>query len=96
MTITTSLVLYAVCWFMTFLIILPLRLKTQGEAGEVVPGTPRSAPADPQIARRAKITTGIAAVLWAVLTAVILSGAITIRDLDVFDRMGVEPAAAGV
>lgn len=49
MGITSALVLFAVVWFMTFFVVLPLRLTTQGEAGEVVPGTHKSAPADAQI-----------------------------------------------
>ena len=90
MTITAAIVLYSICWFMTFLIVLPLRLVTQADAGEVVPGTHRSAPADVQIGKRARITTVVATVLWAVLTAIILSGAISIRDLEMLQRFGPE------
>ena len=49
MGITSAIVLFAVIWFMLFLIILPLGLQTQSEAGEVVPGTHGSAPANVQI-----------------------------------------------
>jgi predicted secreted protein len=49
MGITSALVLLAVVWFMVFFVVLPLRLTTQGEAGDVVPGTHKSAPADPQL-----------------------------------------------
>lgn len=87
MGITSAIVLFAVVWFMTFFIVLPLRLRTQGEAGEVVPGTHKSAPADAQVGRKARITTYWAVPIWAVLTFVILSGWITVRDLDWFDRM---------
>lgn len=88
MSITSAIVLFAVIWFLLFLIILPLRLTTQGEAGEVVPGTHASAPADAQVGRKAKITTLIAVVLWAVLAAVLISGVISVRDFDWFHRMG--------
>ena len=87
MGITSALVLFAVAWFMTFFIVLPLQLKTQGEAGEVVPGTHKSAPADAQVGRKARITTYWAIPIWAVLAFVILSGWISVRDLDWFDRM---------
>lgn len=92
MTITSALVLFAVIWFMTLMIILPLRLTTQGEAGDVVPGTPSSAPADPQMRRKLWLATMISVVLWIVIAGVILSGAITVRDLDWFGRMGPSPA----
>jgi len=87
MSITSAIVLFAVIWFMTFFIVLPLRMVSQGDAGDVVPGTHKSAPADAQIARKAKITTIWALGLWVVIGGVILSGMITVRDLDIFDRM---------
>lgn len=87
MAITSAIVLFAVVWFMTFFIVLPLRLETQGEAGEIVPGTHKSAPADAQVGRKARITTYFAVPIWAVLTVVILSGWISVRDFDWFDRM---------
>ncbi|MCB1409914.1 MAG: DUF1467 family protein, partial [Rhodobacteraceae bacterium] len=39
----SAFVLYAFLWFLTLLVVLPIRLKTQEDVGEVVPGTPRSA-----------------------------------------------------
>ena len=87
MSITAAFVLFAVCWFMTFFVVLPLRLTTQGEAGSVVPGTPASAPAGFVVRRKARITTMVATVIWAVLCAIILSGWITVRDFDVMGRM---------
>ncbi|MCF2905249.1 DUF1467 family protein [Octadecabacter sp. CECT 8868] len=87
MGITSAIVLFAVVWFMTFFIVLPLRMTTQEEAGDVVPGTHKSAPADAQVARKARITTYFALPIWAVLTFVILSGWVSVRDLDWFGRM---------
>jgi len=88
MSITAAMVLYAVIWFMLFLMILPLRLKTQGDTGEIVPGTHASAPENPEIKRKVKITTLIAIVVWAVIAAIILTGAITVRDFDWFNELG--------
>jgi predicted secreted protein len=87
MSPTAAIVLFSVIWFMVFFIMLQLPQKTQSEAGEVVPGTPRSAPANPQIGRKAGITTLWAFGLWLIIGAIILSGRITIRDLDWFGRM---------
>lgn len=88
MDIVSGIVLFAVVWFMVFFVVLPLRLKTQGEAGEVVPGTHSSAPADAQIGRKMRITTWWALGVWGVIATVILTEAITVRDIDVMDRMG--------
>ena len=83
----SALVLLAVIWWMTFFVVLPLRLTTQGEAGEVVPGTHKSAPANAQIGRKAKITTVVAFGIWVVVAGTIMSGAVTVRDFDWFNRM---------
>ena len=52
MGIVSGIVLYAVIWFMTLLIILPIRLQSQGDAGQVVPGTHSGSPANPQMKKR--------------------------------------------
>ncbi|CUH74698.1 DUF1467 family protein [Tropicibacter naphthalenivorans] len=82
MGITSGIVLFAVIWFMTFLCVIPIRLKTQGDVGEVVPGTHAGSPEVHNLRKKAWITTGISAVLWAIVAGVILSGMITVRDLD--------------
>ena len=91
MGITSALVLFAVIWSMTFLIVLPIRVKTQGDLGEIVPGTHAGAPEVHNIGKKAKITTAISLVLWVITCGIILSEVISVRDLDWFDRMG--PAA---
>lgn len=93
MGITSGIVLFAVIWFMTFFIVLPIRIQTQGDVGRVVPGTQAGAPEHHHLRKKAWITTGIAAVLWVIIAGVILSGAITLRDIDMFNRMG--PPSAG-
>jgi predicted secreted protein len=82
MSITSAIVLYAVTWFMVFFIVLPIRFVSQGDTGEVVPGTPPGAPATHIVARKAKLTTLIAAAVWVLLAAIILSGVISVRDID--------------
>lgn len=88
MGITSAIVLYAVIWFMTLLCVIPVRLETQGDKGEIVPGTHAGSPVNPQMKKRFFITTIIAAVLWAIIAGIIFSGWITVRDLDYFRRMG--------
>ncbi|MEO1001195.1 MAG: DUF1467 family protein [Pseudomonadota bacterium] len=83
MTITGAIVLYAVIWFMGLFVALPLRLQSQEEAGEVVPGTPPSAPADPQLRRKLRWVTVGATLLWLVVCGVIVSGLVTVDDIDI-------------
>jgi predicted secreted protein len=91
MSIISAIVLFAVIWFMVFFIAIPLRLKTQGDVGEIVPGTHAGAPADHQLKKKAWITTFVAFLLWVVIAGVIVSGQLTVRDLDMFNRMGAAP-----
>ena len=93
MSITSAIVLFAIVWFMVFFIALPIRLKTQGDVGEIVPGTQAGAPAEHQLKKKAWITTFVAFVLWVGFVGVIVSGKLTVRDLDMFNRMG--PATVG-
>lgn len=88
MTITGAIVLFAVTWFMVFFCVLPWQSVSQLKQGEIVPGTPSSAPVDPQIRRKAKITTVIALGIWVVLVGVIMSGLFSVMDMDVFNIMG--------
>ncbi|KAA9010367.1 DUF1467 family protein [Histidinibacterium aquaticum] len=83
----SALVLLAVIWFMVFFVVLPLRLTTQGESGETVPGTHKSAPSDPQLGKKAKVTTIWALGIWVVIAGIIISGVIEVRDFDWFGRM---------
>ena len=88
MSIVSALVLYVVIWFVALLVALPIGLTTQDEAGEVVPGTPASAPVEPMIRRKLIWVTAATFLIWAAVCALILWGGISVRDLDVFHRMG--------
>ncbi len=86
MNIVSAIVLYLVIWFMTLFVILPLRLTTQQEAGDVAPGTPSSAPSNPNIKKKAIIVTILATVIWIPVVLTIVNGWITVDDIDVFNR----------
>lgn len=95
MGITSALVLFAVIWSLMFLIILPIRVKTQGDLGDIVPGTHAGAPEVHNIGKKARITTALSLVVWAIVSGIILSEVISVRDLDWFGRMGPEAPAGG-
>lgn len=95
MGITSAIVLFAVIWFMTFLCVIPIRLKTQGDLGDVVPGTHAGSPEVHNLKRKAWITTGIAFVLWAAIASIILFEVITVRDIDGWMYQRMTPPEAG-
>ncbi len=94
MSIVSGLVLFAVIWFMVLFILLPIGLETQGDRGEIEPGTHAGAPANFDLKKKLFRATWISAILWVAIAAVIFSGLITVRDLDIFDRM--RPPAGGI
>ena len=87
MTVVSSLVLFVMIWFVALLVALPIGVTTQDEAGDVVPGTPGSAPVDAMIRRKVIWVTIATFALWLPLCAFILWGGVTVRDLDFFHRM---------
>lgn len=87
MTITAAIVTFAVIWFLTLFCALPIGLRTQGEEGEVVPGTPSSAPANPRMKRKFFWVTVITLALWLPLCAFLIWGGVTVKDIDIWGRM---------
>lgn len=89
MSITAAIVLYVVIWFVTMFVVLPIGLRTQGDEGEIVPGTHAGAPANFKLGRTMIIVTIIGTVVWAVVAGIIVSGWITVEDIDWFNRMDI-------
>jgi predicted secreted protein len=83
MSITLGLALYFVIWWTVLFAVLPIGLRTQHEEGEVVPGTPASAPARPRLLRIFLLNTLVAAVVFAIVWAVIVYRLISIDIVDV-------------
>jgi len=73
-------------------VVLPLRLESQDEAGRRAPGTPASAPENPRLKRRFAVTSAVAAAIWAIVAGIVLTGAVTVEDLDLFSRFGLGAA----
>lgn len=65
MSITLGIALYFMIWWMTLFTVLPFGVRTQGEAGDVVDGTPESAPQKPRLLRIMLINTVVAAFVFA-------------------------------
>jgi predicted secreted protein len=91
----TGIVLYAVIWFMTVFVVLPIRLRTQADEGRVVPGTHQGAPAEFRVGRLMLVVTIWATLIWAAVAGVILFGGLTVADIDFFNRMAPRPVTGG-
>ena len=88
MAIGSGLVLFAVVWFMVLFVVLPIRLTTQGDKGDVTPGTPAGAPFKVNMKRRLLITTVASVVVWGIIAATIISGVINLSEIEFFNRLG--------
>lgn len=65
MNLALGLALYFMIWWLTLFTVLPFGVRTQGEAGDVVDGTPESAPQKPRLLRTMLINTVVAAFVFA-------------------------------
>ena len=81
MSIAGGLAVYFIIWWLTLFAVLPFGVRTQGESGEVVPGSPESAPAKFAIVRTFAITTVISAIVFAGVYWVLTSGRFTLDDI---------------
>lgn len=86
MSIVSAIVLYAVVWFMTMFVVLPINLRTQGDEGEIVPGTQAGAPANFNVRKTMWKVTLWATPVYIIIAGTILSGVISVSD---FDMLGV-------
>lgn len=87
MNVASIFVVFSVCWFLMFLLIIPIRLKTQGDVGQVVKGTSAGAPEVHHLRIKAQIATGLAIALTAVAYVIISQGLITLEMIDFFNRL---------
>ncbi|MEM9061546.1 MAG: DUF1467 family protein [Pseudomonadota bacterium] len=81
MTITSAIVVFAVIWAIVFFLVLPFGQVSQLEDGEILPGTPASAPTDAMIRRKLLLTTAITVVLFTLVYLTVVNRWITLDDL---------------
>ena len=64
MSLTFAIAIYFIIWWLCLFAVLPFGLRTQDEAGEVVPGTPESAPQKVPLLRIFAINTLVASCVF--------------------------------
>ncbi|HEV7258858.1 MAG TPA: DUF1467 family protein [Bosea sp. (in: a-proteobacteria)] len=67
MTLASALAVYFVIWWTVLFVVLPFGVRSQAETGEITQGTEPGAPVLPGLARKAMITTVIAAVVFSIV-----------------------------
>jgi predicted secreted protein len=74
MSLTLSIAVYFIIWWTTLFAVLPIGIRTQEEAGDVVPGTPASAPAKVRVLRVLGLNTIVASAVFAIVWLAITRG----------------------
>ena len=69
MNIAFMIAVYFIIWWVVLFTVLPFGVRTQGEAGTIVPGTDASAPAEFKLSRVLLATTIVSAIVFLVLWA---------------------------
>jgi|LNFM01.1.fsa_nt_gb predicted secreted protein len=64
MSVPLSIAVYFIIWWTTLFAVLPIGVRTQREAGDIVPGTPEGAPASFSVIRVLGINTAVATVVF--------------------------------
>ena len=81
MSLTLGIAIYVVLWWTVLFAVLPIGVRTQGEDGAVVPGTPESAPSAPRLVRVALLTTLISGLLFGAAWAAVGYGLVDLAKL---------------
>jgi predicted secreted protein len=81
MSVPFAIAIYVVIWWTVLFAVLPIGVRTQGEDGHVVPGTPESAPTAPRFLRVIVLTTLISAALFGAAWAAVSYGWVDLAQL---------------
>jgi len=81
MSIALLLAIYFIVWWVILFAVLPFGVITQAEVGEVVPGTPESAPARFRLLRVVIITTVAATLIFSALWASVHWGIVDLQTI---------------
>ena len=79
MSVSFAIAIYVIIWWTVLFAILPIGVRTQGEDGTIVPGTPESAPTRPRLVRVVVLTTLVSALVFAALWFAVRSGLIDLE-----------------
>ncbi len=86
MNIVFAIAIYFVCWWIVLFAILPFGVKTQQEAGDVLPGTVESAPVAPRLIPKLIATTIVSAIIFVLVYWLVESDIVTLDNIPFLPR----------
>lgn len=81
MSVSLAIAIYVIVWWTVLFAVLPIGVRTQSEDGNVVPGTPESAPTAPRLVRVVVLTTMISALVFGGLWMAVAYGVLDLEAL---------------
>lgn len=84
MAFGSGVAIYFVIWWITLFAVLPFGVRTQEEAGEVVPGAPSSAPAKTSIVTIITRNTIVASLVFAGVYWLLVYSGLSIMDFPLY------------
>ncbi len=81
MPVTTIVAIFFLIWWVVLFAVLPWGIRSQHEAGEIVPGTDPGAPAIPHLGRKLVWTTLVSALIFAAFYVVYVNRLVTLQGL---------------
>ncbi len=81
MSLGSAFAIYFVVWWITLFAVLPFGVRTQAEAGEIVPGAPASAPAKTALGKIVLRNTVVATVVFAFIYWLLVYSGLSITDI---------------
>ena len=86
MTLSFAIAIYAIIWWIVLFAMLPIGVRSQGEEGEVAPGTEAGAPHRPRLLAKMLATTVVASIIFAIVYAIIVHKLIALDDIPFLPR----------
>jgi predicted secreted protein len=80
-SLSTSIAIYFVIWWVALFAALPWGVRSQQESGDIVPGTDPGAPSFPALRRKLVLTTIMATVVFLALDVVYTYQWLTLESL---------------
>ncbi|QCK87673.1 DUF1467 family protein [Phreatobacter aquaticus] len=86
MSVGAAVAIYFIIWWLCLFVVLPFGVRSQVEAGTVIPGSDRGAPVRHRMLKNALWTTLVSAVVFGVFYANFVGGYLTLDDIPFLPR----------
>lgn len=80
--VVNSIVVFLIVWWLILFMVLPIGVRSQTEAEDVVAGTEPGAPTDPQLKKKAWWSTVATSVVWLIWVVLAETGALSLPDFS--------------